>query len=391
MISRADAAAMDRHDPLASWRDEFVIPDDALVYLDGNSLGRLPKRTVARLADVVNNEWASDLIGSWDHWVDLAMRIGDRIAPMIGARHGEVIVHDSTSIKIYQLLHAAVRLRPDRRVIAVDPSDFPTDHYIAAGVAASLGYTLRHGFDQLDDVAVCVRSLVDYRSAALVDLAGETARAHAAGALVIWDLSHAVGAVPVDVAAAGAQLAVGCTYKYLNGGPGAPAFGFVATELQARIEQPIHGWFGQRDQFAMGDAYDPQPDLRRMLIGTPSVLALAAAEEGIALSAAAGIEAIAAKSTALTGLAIELCDQRGLATSTPRDPLRRGGHVAVHHQAASMLVARLADRKVIADLRQPDIVRLGCSALTTRYTDVWDGVTMIAQLASELAAEGGDR
>ncbi|HQV57480.1 MAG TPA: aminotransferase class V-fold PLP-dependent enzyme, partial [Ilumatobacteraceae bacterium] len=371
----------------AAWRDQFVIPDDRLIYLDGNSLGRLPKRTVARLAEVINNEWAGDLIGSWDHWVDLPGRVGDRLAPLIGAGPGEVIVHDSTSINIYQLLHATLRLQPDRPVIAIDPADFPTDTYIAEGVAKTLGYELRHGFDQLDDVAVCVRSLVDYRSAALVDLAAETARASAAGALVIWDLSHAVGAVPIDVAAAQVDLAVGCTYKYLNGGPGAPAFCYVAARLQAQIEQPIHGWFGQRDQFAMAEVYDPQPDLRRMLIGTPSVLALAAAEEGIALSAEAGIAAIAAKSTALTGLAIERCDHHGLMTSTPRDPTRRGAHVAVHHAQAPTMVARLAARRVIADLRQPDIVRLGCSALTTRYTDVWDGVNAISQLANEL--DGG--
>lgn len=381
-ISRAHAEALDAGDPLAAYRDQFVIADQRLVYLDGNSLGRTPKRTVARLQQIIHHEWASQLILSWEHWVDLPVRVGDALAPLIGASAGEVVVHNSTTVNLYQLVHAALALRPDRRVIAVDPGDFPTDRYVVDGIAAVTGHQVRHGFEQLDDVAVVVRSVVDYRSAERVDVAAETARAHAAGALVVWDLSHAAGAIEVDLNGAGAQLAVGCTYKFLNGGPGAPAFSFVARDLQSTLPQPIWGWFAQRGQFAMGDRFDPQPDIRRVLLGTPSILALAAAEEGIALSAEAGIAAIAAKGRELTGLGLQLCDELGLRTSTPRDPQRRGGHVAVHHARAAELVPAMAERGVVADLRMPDIVRVGCSPLTTRFTDVWDGLHLLAELTA---------
>jgi kynureninase len=240
---------------------------------------------------------------------------------------------------------------------------------------------VRHGFDRLDDVAVVVRSMVDYRTAEVVDIATETARATAAGALVIWDLSHAAGVLAVDLHGAGAQLAVGCTYKFLNGGPGAPAFTYVAHELQSLITQPIWGWFSQRDQFAMGPEYQPRPDIGRMLIGTPSILALAAADAGISVSADAGIDAIAAKATALTGFGIDLCDQWGLTTCTPREASRRGGHISVVHPQARQLCRRLIDEcGVIPDFREPDIVRLGMSPLTTRFVDVHDGIEHIARL-----------
>src|SRR6476469_4148352 len=279
MIDRDTALALDRADPLARWRDEFVTPDAGLVYLDGNSLGMLPRRTVARLNRVMNDEWAAGLIGSWDDWVDLPQRVGDRLAPLIGAATGEVAVHDSTTVNLYQLVLGACALRSERRVIAIDAAEFPTDRYVVAGVAESNGLQVRHGFDSLDDVAVMVRSVVDYRTAEVADVAGETARATGAGAIALWDLSHAVGLLPVDLHAAGVQLAVGCTYKYLNGGPGAPAFSFVARELQATLPQPIWGWFAQTDQFAMGPRFIPQADIRRALLGTPSILALAAADE----------------------------------------------------------------------------------------------------------------
>ena len=232
--------------------------------------------------------------------------------------------------------------------------------------------------DHLGDVAVVVRSAVDYRTAEVADVAGETARAGAAGAMVVWDLSHAAGVLAVDLGAAGAQLAVGCTYKYLNGGPGAPAFSYVARELHETLPQPIWGWFAQADQFAMGPTFMPQPDIRRVLLGTPSILALAAADEGIGVTIEAGIEMVAAKAQALTGFGLELCDQLGLRSSTPRDAARRGGHIAVHHPNAMHLVADLAQHGVITDFRDPDIVRLGCSPLTTRFTDVFDGLAAVA-------------
>jgi len=377
MFERDAALAMDAADPLAPWRDEFVVPDDALVYLDGNSLGRLPRRTVARLNRVMNEEWAAGLIGSWDDWVDMPQRVGDHLAPLIGAACGEVAVHDSTTVNLYQLVVAACALRPDRRVIAIDSAEFPTDRYVVEGVAKSGGLQVRHGFVRLDDVAVMVRSAVDYRTAEIADVSGETARATAAGAVALWDLSHAVGVIPVDLGAAGVQLAVGCTYKYLNGGPGAPAFSYVARELQATLPQPIWGWFAQTDQFAMGPRFEPQPDMRRILLGTPSILALAAADEGISLTVEAGIDAIAEKARRLTDLAIELCDQFGLVTTSPRDADHRGGHVAVVHPNAREIVTELAANGVLLDYREPDVVRVGCSPLTTRFVDVFDGLTAV--------------
>ena len=379
--TRDTALALDAADPLAAWRDEFVIPDPSVVYLDGNSLGRTPRRTIARLQQVLEHEWAGDLIRSWSHWIDKPQRVGDLLAPLIGARAGEVVVHDSTTVNLFQLVHGAAALRPDRAVLAIDEHDFPSDRYVVDGIAAATARSVRHGFDHLDDVAVIVRSVVDYRTAEVVDVAAETARAHAAGALVVWDLSHAAGVLAIDLHAAGAQLAVGCTYKFLNGGPGSPAFTYVASDVQALIGQPIWGWFSQRDQFAMGPVYRPRDDIARMLIGTPSILALTGAECGISLSAEAGIHAIAAKSTALTGFAIDLCDRFGLAFCTPRDPARRGGHVSVVHPDARALTAALVKRNVIPDFREPDVVRLGMSPLTTRFVDVYDGIAELAELA----------
>jgi len=380
MLTRDDAIALDQTDPLRRWRNEFVIPDPFLVYLDGNSLGRMPHRTMSRLLSVLNDEWMIGLIRSWDHWIDLPLRVGDRLAPLIGAAPGEVVVHDSTTVNIYQLVDAACALRPDRRVIAISSADFPTDRYVVAGIAKARDLQVRDSFDDLSDVAVMVRSVVDYRTAEIADVAGETARAKAAGAIALWDLSHAVGLLAVDLRAAGVEVAVGCTYKYLNGGPGSPAFSYVARHLQATLPQPIWGWFAQAEQFEMGPTFTPHPDIRRLLLGTPSILALAAAEEGIALTAEAGIEAIATKARDLTGFGLRLCDQLNLHSSTPRDPARRGGHIAVHHADARRIVDELADRRVITDFRDPDIVRIGCSPLTTQFTDVYGGLSALAAL-----------
>src|SRR3954454_222165 len=389
MLDRQTALALDAADPLSAWRNEFVIGDDSVLYLDGNSLGMLPRRTVARLQRVMQEEWASGLIRSWDEWLDLPGRVGDRLAPLIGANAGEVAVHDSTTINLYQLVVAACAMRPDRHVIAIDSQEFPSDRYVVDGVAQLRGMQIRAGLDHLDDVAVMVRSVVDYRNAELADVGGETARAAAAGAIALWDVSHAVGLLPVDLRGAGVQLAVGCTYKYLNGGPGAPAFSFVARELQPTLPQPIWGWFGQTDQFAMGPRFVPQPDIRRVLVGTPSILALAAVEEGISLTIEAGISAIADKARRLTGFAIDLCDQLGLDTSSPRDADRRGGHVAVVHGNARQIVTTLASRRVLVDYREPDVVRLGCSPLTTRFVDVFDGLHCIADLVGQRARQSG--
>jgi kynureninase len=383
VISRDDALRLDHADPLSSFRDEFLIPDQDVVYLDGNSLGRTPLATIERLKRVVETEWATDLITSWSHWLDMPRKVGDRMSAIIGSRPGEVAVHDNTTLNIFQAVHMALGLRPDRRVVSVSNHDFPSDRYVVEGIARDLGLEMRPFTDDMpmNDVAVVVRSVIDYRTAELCDVAGFTARARAAGALVVWDLSHAAGAIEFDVHALGVEFAIGCSYKFLNGGPGAPAWTYVHADLHARVRQPIHGWFAQKDQFAMERPFEPHEDIRRVLLGTPHMLSLVAAEEGIALSARAGMPAIAAKGRALTAFALEIIDEMDLETSTPRDPQRRGCHVAVHHPDAARLVERLAtEHKVIADVRPPDIVRLGLSPLTTRFTDVWDGLHTLQAL-----------
>ncbi|MGI9030933.1 MAG: aminotransferase class V-fold PLP-dependent enzyme, partial [Ilumatobacteraceae bacterium] len=280
------------------------------------------------------------------------------------------------------LVHAALALAAERglpRTIAVSAADFPTDRYVVDGVARETGASVRDALDDLDGIGVVVRSLVDYRTSELADLATETVRA--GDAVTVWDLSHAAGAVEVDVVAAGVELAVGCTYKFLHGGPGAPAWSYVAPELVDRIDQPVWGWFAQRAQFEMGERYDPYPDVRRLLLGTPAILGLAAAEVGIGHVADAGMTAIATKGRALTDHALELCAELGLASPTPTDSGRRGAHVAVRIDLARDVHAELTRRGVITDVRQPDLIRVGCAALTTRFVDVHDGICALADVA----------
>jgi kynureninase len=303
--------------------------------------------------------------------------VGNRLGPIIGSRPGEVVVHDSTSVNLFQAIHMALRLRPDRRVIVIDVHEFPTDRFVVEGIAQAEDLEIRYLSEDtsFDDVAVVVRSVVDYRTAALCDVRSFTSLARTAGALVVWDLSHAVGAVELDMHALGVDLAVGCTYKFLNGGPGAPAFSFVTTELLDRVSPPIRGWFAHRDQFAMNEGFAPHDDARRLLVGTPHILSLVAAEEGIALTVMAGMPAVARKGQELVDFALRVVDHFGLSTSTPRGRGTHGCHVAIHHPDAQHIVHELAsEHRVIADVRPPDIVRLGLSPLTTRFTDVWDGI-----------------
>jgi kynureninase len=378
------AEELDAADPLAGCRDQFLIPDPDLAYLDGNSLGMPPRAVLVEVARVIGEEWAGGLIGSWEHWLDLPQQVGDLLAPLIGASPGEVVVHDSVTVNLYQLVHAALALRPDRRVIAIDASDFPSDRYVVDGIATATGRSVRHDVEDLDDVAVVVRSLVDYRTAALADLVAETARARAAGALVVWDLSHAAGVVEVDLHAAGAELAVGRTYNFLNGGPGAPGFSFVAQHLVEQVRSPIQGWFAQHDQFRMGPVFDPRPDIGRLLIGTPGILGLTAARVGIETVAAVGIEAIAAKARRLTGYGLQRAAELGLRSPTPTDPARRGGHLSISHPHAEAITRRLAaDHGVLADFREPDLVRVGCSPLTTRFADVERAVAAVGKLTHD--------
>ncbi len=393
------AAALDATDPLAPWRAEFVVTDPELVYLDGNSLGRTPKRTVRALTEVVEQQWAGDLITSWwEHdWLDLPLTVGDELAPLIGAGPGEVVVHESTTVTLFQLVNVALDARDDPTapaVIGVADSDFPTDRYVAEGIARlrSRGDD-RHvevrpipdtrpllPEDALDGIDVVIRSLVDYRTAELADLAGDTTTARRAGARIVWDLSHAAGVVEVDLHGAGADFAAGCTYKFLNGGPGAPAFAFVRSGLHDAVRQPIQGWFAQQEQFRMDDAWSPRPGIARLLNGTPSVLALTAARAGISLTRDAGITEIARTARSLAGFAIEAAEELELPCDTKRPPATSGGHVTVRHHASKRLQQELASRKVLVDEREPDVLRFGLSPLTTTHVDVARAFATLADL-----------
>jgi len=403
VTDRATAQRLDRGDPLADLRDQFVIDDPDLLYLDGNSLGRLPRRSMERLRTVVEDEWGSRLIRSWnERWMDLALRAGDRIGEhLVGAAPGQVAVSDSTSVNLYKLAAAALDARPGCEVIVSDHHNFPSDRYVLEGLAAASGRRLELvEFDELqgptaaaveraigERTALLSLSHVDYRSGALADMAAISAVAHRAGALTLWDLCHSVGAVPVELDAGGADLAVGCTYKYLNAGPGAPAFLYVRREHQGRLRQPIWGWFGQRDQFAMAQGYDPAPDLSRFLVGTPFVPGIALVEEGVAVLAEAGIQRLRAKGIALTELLIELHDAwlapLGFSLASPRDAAVRGAHVSLAHPDGYRISqALISQARVIPDFRPPDRIRFGPAPLTTRFVDVWDAMERLRQVVA---------
>jgi kynureninase len=399
-----DAAPLDAADPLASFRDRFVIAEPELIYLDGNSLGRLPQATAERLAGVVDLEWGRELVRGWEHWLDEPARVGDLLgASILGAEPDEVIVTDSTTVNFFKLADAAVESLPARRIVITDRANFPTDRYVLEGIARRRdleiawldgdpvdGPTVADVEAALaahpDDVALVTLSHVNYRSAAIADMAAITSAAHEEGARVLWDLSHSAGAIEVDLAGSGADLAVGCTYKYLNGGPGAPAWLYVRRDLQRQLRNPIQGWFGQRDQFAMGQGYDPAPGIREWQTGTPGILGLAAAEEGIRLVAEAGIAGTRAKGVALTEYAIALHDAwlapLGFTLGSPRDPRRRGAHVAVRRDDARELTAQLIERGVVPDFREPDSIRLGLSPLTTSFADVHEGIRRLREIAA---------
>lgn len=394
-----DAQQLDAADPLGGFRDRFVIEDDLVAYLDGNSLGRLPRTTVQRLAAFVEQEWGRRLIRGWSGtWVDLPVTVGDELgAALLGAAAGQTVIADSTSVNLYKLLHAAAGVRPDRDEIVIDSTSFPTDRYLAESVAAARGMTVRRIEPELVEnvtpelldtalgprTAVVALSQVDYRSGTLLDLAALTARVHASGAVVIWDLCHSAGVVPVDLDASEVDFAVGCTYKYLNAGPGAPAFLYVARRHMSTATQPIAGWWSAADLFAMAPEYDASPSIRRMLSGTPGVAGMLAVQEGVRLIAEAGVDAVRAKSEALTAYLIDLLDAAGLQIVTPRDPDRRGSHVTVRLPDARSVTARLIERGVVPDFREPDLIRLGLSPLSTSFTEVADAVRVLVETVSE--------
>lgn len=391
---------LDAADPLAAMRDRFVIDDDLVAYLDGNSLGRLPRATLDRLAAFVREEWGGRLIRGWaESWVDLPVAVGDELGTaLLGAATGQTVVADSTSVCLYKLLHAAAQLRPGRDEIVIDATNFPTDRYLVESVARARGMTVRWVMPDLvenvtaevlaqvlgDRTAVVVLSQVDYRSGTLLDLPGLTAAVQAAGAVVIWDLCHSAGVVPIALDDAGVDFAVGCTYKYVNAGPGAPAFVYVAERHLAAADQPIAGWWSAADLFEMADTYEPSPTIRRMLSGTPPVMGMLAVQEGVRLIAEVGVEAIRAKSELLTATAIDLIDELGLEIVTPRDPALRGSHVTVRHPDARAVTDRLVEHGVVPDFREPDLIRLGLSPLTTSFTELAAATRILGEVAAPI-------
>ncbi|MES2716418.1 MAG: kynureninase [Pseudomonadota bacterium] len=416
MTTRDHALAQDSADPLAPLRQLFHIPE-GLVYLDGNSLGVLPRATAARVAQVVAQEWGEGLIGSWNSagWMALPQRIGDKIAPLVGVGAGELVVADSTSVNLFKVLSAALALQredaPQRTVVVSERSNFPTDLYIAESLGRQHGCTLRL-VDRPEDIpaaldgqtAVLMLTQVNYRTGRLHDMAALSAAAHAAGALVVWDLAHSAGALPVALAADGADFAVGCGYKYLNGGPGAPAFCWVRPALAGRAWQPLAGWHGHAAPFAFEPGYQPAPGIHRYLCGTPPVLAMAALECGVDTLLAAqplgGMAALRTKSLALTRLFIQLVQQRcggfGLQFASPDADAERGSQVCLAFApdseagqagAAFAVVQALIARRVVGDFRAgdaadglPDILRFGVTPLYTRFADVWDAVEQLRQV-----------
>ena len=401
---RGYAEECDAADPLAGFRERFARDDPGLIYLDGNSLGMLPLATAERIAEVVRREWGAGLVRSWEQWIDLPRRAGDALgSQLLGAAPGQVLVCDSTTVNLYKLARAAMGARPGRPVIVTDDDNFPTDRYVLAGVAEERGGSLRLIRTDIDAglTAEAVREAVDgatalvslshvaYRSGALADMAAITGIVHDAGALMLWDLCHSVGSVPVELDACGADLAVGCTYKYLNAGPGAPAFLYVSAPLAGELRQPVQGWFGQRDQFAMGPAYDPVPGIGRFLTGTPDVAGTAAVEEGVRLLAEAGIGRLRAKGIKLTSYLIDLADAwlapLGCALASPRDPARRGSHVCLRHPEAWRIGRALIRAGVIGDYRAPDRLRLGPTPINTRFTNVWDALDATRRIIEDRA------
>ena len=392
-VDRETCLSFDRQDPLSAVRDRFAVPG-GIVYLDGNSLGALPAETATRIEQVVREEWGGGLIRSWNEagWIEAPRRIGDKIAGLIGAKPGEVIVADSTSVNLFKLLAGALLLQPSRHFILTETGNFPTDLYIAEGLVELLGgrhavrYVDRSSIERSLDgsVAVLMLTHVDYTSGAILDMAGITAAAHRYGILALWDLSHSAGAVPVDLAASEVDLAVGCGYKYLNGGPGAPAYLFVARRLQDELRTPIAGWMGHAAPFAFEAKYHPAPGIQRQLAGTPPILSMTALEVAIDLWLTVDQPEVRRKSQALGDLFIRLVEERcggfGVEVISPRDAALRGSQVTLRHPQAYRVMRALTDAGVIGDFRPPDLMRFGLAPLYTRYVDIWDAAERLREV-----------
>lgn len=393
MTPRLDPAALDATDPLTRFRDAFERPA-GLIYLAGNSLGPPSKASADRVARMVREEWGQSLVRGWNShdWVGAPARVGGKIAGLIGARADEVLVADSTSANLYKLAVAAMRARPARPVVLSAPGDFPTDLYMLEGATGALGGGRRLALAEgealeaaiTDDVALLVLCQVHYRTGAARDMAALTARAQAAGALVLWDLSHGAGVLRVDLNGCNADLAVGCGYKYLNGGPGAPAFLFVARRHQEALVSPLSGWFGHARPFAFEDGYEPAPGVARFACGTPPMLGLAALEGGVDLALDAGPAAAALKARTLGDLFIDRVGDR-LDLISPRDPARRGGHVAFRHPDAHAIVQALMARGVVGDFRDPDVMRFGFSPLPLSFAEVARAADLLVEVVATRA------
>ncbi len=394
------AAAFDAADQLASYRDEFVPVEGVIAYLDGNSLGRPLRVTAERLTEFVGDVWGSRLIRAWDEgWMDAPTELGDLIARVcLGAAPAQTIVGDSTTVLLYKLIRAAVDARPGRNVIVGDMRNFPTDRFIVEGIAAERGLEIRW-IDPVPDGAVSPEDVgavldgrvglvtlshVDFRSGGIAAMAEVTSVAHDAGALILWDLCHSVGAVELELDSAGVDLAVGCTYKYLNGGPGAPAFAYVAAGLQDQLRQPIQGWMGASDPFEMGPSYTPASGIRGFISGTPPIVGMLPMGDMLVLIEQAGMPAIREKSLGLTQFAIEFSDQRlarlGVRLASPRDGSLRGSHITLEHPGFQELVSDLWQHGVIPDFRPPNGLRIGLSPLSTSFVELAAGLSAIEQL-----------
>ena len=393
-MTRNEARARDAADPLRHYRDRFALPE-RVIYLDGNSLGPLPRATAPALADMVERQWGDRLIRSWNEgWIDAPQRIGGKIAKLIGAHPDEVIVADSTSVNLFKLLVAALRHDPARHTVVSETGNFPTDLHIAEGAVGCVPGARLNAVARDDlataidyDTAVTLLTHVHYKTGERYDMAQWTGRAHDAGALALWDLSHSVGAVAIDLNGAGADLAVGCGYKYLNGGPGAPAFLFVARALQDRLASPLSGWMGHAAPFEFADAYAPAPGMTRWLAGTPPMLAMAGLEAGVDLWLEVDRAQVAAKSAALFDQFAAIGMQLGLTCVSPADPGQRGSHISFRHRQAYALCQALIARGVIGDFREPDVLRFGLTPLYLGHEDVWRAGDILGEI---LASEGYD-
>lgn len=391
-IDRACCAALDTADPLAMWREAFVLPE-GVAYLDGMSLGALPKAASQCVANVVDQQWGQGLVRSWNtaHWIDAPRRLGAKIAPLLGVHSDDVVVADSTSVNLFKLLVAALQLRPDRQVIVTESNNFPTDIYVARGVErlrgdAELKLVSPGKLDESLDssVAVVLLTHVDFKSSQMHDMAAVTRRAHDCGALVLWDLSHSAGAFPLDLRGCSVDLAVGCSYKYLNGGPGAPAYVFVAPQLQGELDQPITAWMGHANPFDFSVDYAPAKDISRFLSGTPSIVGLAALEASLDIWTQVDLSVVRAKSVALSEFFIWIVerqlDSTAVQLASPRDAKQRGSHIAFQHPQGFAVIQALIERNVIGDFREPDLIRFGFAPLYMSFADVWRAATMLVEV-----------